>query len=410
MWDAIWIDANLATMAGTASYGAVEDGAVAVERGRIAWVGSRAALPDAPERLARSVHSASGRWITPGLIDCHSHPIYAGERSRDFEMAIAGAGYHDIVAAGGGIVSTVRKTRLASEDELFAGARHRLKLLMAEGVTTTELKSGYGLDVDTEVKQLRVARELGRQLPLRIATTFLGAHAVAPEYEGRPDDYIDFVADVALPTAAREGLVDAVDTALESVSFTAPQVERLFAAAKALGLPVKAHTDQYGPNGGAGIIARQGALSADHLEYASREDVAAMAESGTVAVMLPGANYTVREKRIPPIDWFRDAGVPMAVATNCNPGTSPATSILMMLNMASTLFLMTPEEALAGVTRNAALALGLGGECGTLEAGKAADFVLWSIGRPAELAYRIGYNPCHSVVKAGAVVRVAAEP
>jgi imidazolonepropionase len=408
MWDAIWIDANIATMAGELPYGGIADGALAVEGGRIVWVGPSAALPQPPDRLARTVHSAGGRWITPGLIDCHTHPIFAGERSRDFELSLAGASYQEIVAAGGGILSTVRKTRAAGEEVLFEGARKRLRLLMAEGVTTIEVKSGYGLDVDTEVKLLRIARELGRTLPVRVATTFLGAHAVAPEYAGRPDDYIDFVAGVSLPAAAKQGLVDMVDGALESVSFTAPQMERVFGAAKALGLPVKSHTDQYAAGGGAEIVARNGGISADHLEYVSREGVAAMAEAGTVAVMLPGANYTVREKRVPPIDWFREAKVPMAVATNCNPGTSPATSILMMMNMASTLFRMTPEEALAGVTRNAARALKLDRECGTIAVGKAADFVLWDIGRPAELAYRIGYNPCHQVVKGGAVVHTAA--
>ncbi|MCC7271690.1 MAG: imidazolonepropionase [Alphaproteobacteria bacterium] len=408
MWDTIWTNADLATMAGGAPYGAIPDGAIAAADGRIAWVGPHAALPDAPERLARTVRDAGSRWITPGLIDCHTHAIFAGNRILDFEMALGGAGRQEIIAAGGGIQSTVRNTRAAGEDELFVGARRRLKLLMAEGVTTVEIKSGYGLDIDTEAKQLRVARELGRRLPVTVRTTFLGAHQVAPEYAGRADDYIDWVARVSLPAAARQGLVDMVDGTLEPGHFTPPQIERLFAAAHALGLPVKAHTDQYSDGGGGAVVARNGGLSADHLEYVSRESVAAMAASGTVAVMLPGANYTVREKRVPPIAWFREAGVPMAVATNCNPGTSPATSILMMLNMAATLFRMTPEEALAGVTRNAARALGLVADCGTLEVGKAADLVLWDIERPGELAYRIGWNPCHQVIKAGAVVHTAA--
>ncbi|MGE0718174.1 MAG: imidazolonepropionase [Alphaproteobacteria bacterium] len=410
MWDTIWIDAHLATMAGTERYGSITDGAIATTAGRIAWVGARAALPDRPERLAREVHSADGMWITPGLIDCHTHPIFTGDRILDFEMALEGATRHEIAAAGGGIASTVRNTRAADEATLFAGTRRRLLALMAEGVTTIEVKSGYGLDIDTEVRQLRVARELGRQLPVKIVTSFLGAHQLAPEYAGDPDGYIDFVARTSLPAAARLGLVDMVDGTLESGFFTPPQVERLFAAAHALGLPVKAHTDQYSDGGGAAIVARNHGLSADHLEYVSDAGIAAMAEAGTVAVMLPGANYTVREKQVPPVAKLRAAGVPMAVATNCNPGTSPATSILMMMNMAATLFRMTAEEALAGVTRNAAKALGIAGERGTLEVGKAADFVLWRIERPGELAYRIGWNPCRQVVVAGEIVRVVPEP
>ena len=408
MLDAIWIDANLATMAGRMPYGAIEGGAIGIGGRRIAWVGPQAALPDHPERIAHAVYSAKGGWITPGLIDCHTHIVFAGDRSRDFEMSLEGAA-QAAIAAEGGILSTVRATRAASPEDLFAGATKRLRRLMAEGVTTIEIKSGYGLDVEVESKMLRVARELGERHPVRVATTFLGAHDVPPEFAGRADAYIDFLIETSLPAIAREGLADMVDAALESISFTAPQVERLFAAAKAFGLPVRAHTDQYSDGGGAEVVAHLGGLSADHLEYAARAGVGAMAEAGTVGVMLPGANYTVREKCVPPIAWFREAGVPMAVATNCNPGTSPTTSILMMLNMASTLFRMTPEEGLAGVTRNAAKAIGLLAECGTLEVGKAADFVEWDIGRPAELAYRIGYNPCRRVVKDGAVVQVASE-
>ncbi|MGE0723239.1 MAG: imidazolonepropionase [Alphaproteobacteria bacterium] len=409
MWDAIWTGGNVATMAGRKPYGVIEDGAIAVTDGRIAWIGPRDALPGRAEDLARVVHDARGRWITPGLIDCHTHAIFAGNRTRDFERGIAGASPQEIAASGGGIRFTVAETRGASEAALFEGARRRLRLLMAEGVTTFEVKSGYGLDVDGEIKLLQVARALGAALPVTIRTSFLGAHDLAPEFAGRADDYIDFVARVSLPAAARQGLVDMVDATLEAGFFTAPQIERLFASAKALGLPVRAHTDQYSAGGGAEVVARSGGLSADHLEYVSRPGVRAMAEAGTVAVMLPGANYTVREQQIPPIDWFREDGVPMAVATNCNPGTSPATSILMMLNMACTLFRMTPEEALAGATRNAALALGLQADRGTLEVGKAADLVVWSIDSPGELAYRIGYNPCHHVVRAGAVIHTAPE-
>ena len=404
-WDALWFDARIATMAvGGASYGAIEDAAIAVVDDRIAWLGPVAELPSEPADCAAETHDVGGRWITPGLIDCHSHIVYGGGRAAEFELRLEGASYEEISRAGGGIRSTVAATRAASEEDLFASAALRLADLTAEGVTTVEIKSGYGLDVETEIKMLRVARRLGEALPLTVKTSFLGAHAVPPEYEGRPGDYIDFVCLEALPAAHAEGLVDAVDGFCETIGFTTKQTERLFVAARALDLPVKLHAEQLSDQGGAKLAARFGALSADHLEFLSDDGVEAMAAAGTVAVLLPGAFYFLRETKLPPIDAFRAAGVPIAIATDSNPGSSPVSSLLLMLNMACTLFRMTPEEALAGVTRNAAQALGMAESRGTLEAGKAADFAIWDIERPAELAYRIGANPCHGVVRAGVAI------
>ncbi len=404
-WDSLWTGARLATMTeGGAAYGAVEDGALAVAGGRIAWVGPRADLPGAPRDLARRVVDAGGRWITPALIDCHSHIVYAGNRAGEFEMRLKGASYAEIARAGGGIVSTVRATRAADEETLVALARPRVAGLLAEGVTTIEIKSGYGLDRETEMRMLRAARRIGEELPVTVRTTFLGAHALPPEYADRADDYIDFVCREALPAVHAAGLADAVDAFCETIGFSPAQTERVFAAARALGLPVKLHAEQLSDQGGAMLAARFGALSADHLEYLSEEGAQAMAAAGTVAVLLPGAFYFLRETRLPPVDLLRRAGVPIAIATDSNPGSSPAGSLLLMLNMAATLFRLTPEEALAGATRNAARALGLGDARGTLEAGKAADFVLWDIETPAELAYRIGGNPAAAVVRAGALV------
>ncbi len=404
-WDSLWYGARLATMAlRGAAYGAIEDAAIAVADGRIAWLGPNAELPAAPADCAAEAHDVGGRWITPGLIDCHSHIVYGGGRAAEFELRLDGASYEAISRAGGGIRSTVAATRAANEEDLFASAASRLADLIAEGVTTIEIKSGYGLDVETEVKMLRVARRLGDALPLTVKTSFLGAHAVPPEYEGRSGDYIDFVCLEALPAAHAEGLVDAVDGFCETIGFTTKQTERLFVAARALDLPVKLHAEQLSDQGGAKLAARYGALSADHLEFLSDDGVEAMAAAGTVAVLLPGAFYFLRETKLPPIDSFRAAGVPIAIATDSNPGSSPVTSLLLMLNMACTLFRMTPEEALAGVTRNAAQALGMAESHGTLEVGKAADFVIWDIERPAELAYRIGANPCRGVVRAGVTI------
>lgn len=382
-------------------WGAIRDAALGVKDGRVAWIGPRADLPGPPGSMARAVRDFSGRWITPGLIDCHTHLVHGGDRAREFEMRLQGASYADIARTGGGIVSTVKATRAAAEATLLDSAAKRLAALTAEGVTTIEIKSGYGLDVDSELKQLRVARRLGQQADVSVRTTFLGAHALPVEFEGRADDYIDFICAESLPAAAAAGLADAVDAFCESIAFTPAQTERVFRRAAELGLPVKLHADQLSDLGGAALAARHGALSADHLEYTGEAGVKAMAAAGTVAVLLPGAFYTLREVKLPPIDLFRQYGVPIAIATDSNPGSSPATSILLMLNMACTLFRMTPEEALAGATRNAARALGMQATHGTLAEGKVADFCVWDIADPAELAYRIGFNPLESRVRAG---------
>ena len=406
MWDAIWLNGRLATICGGTPYGAIEDGAIAVAEGCIAWVGPRAELPGAPESLARKVHDLEERWLTPGLIDCHTHLVYGGDRAAEFESRLKGASYAEIAKAGGGIVSTVAATRAAGEDDLLDAARPRLDALLAEGVTAVEIKSGYGLDLENELKQLRVARALGaapgESLAVTVKTTFLGAHALPPEFAERAEDYIDAVV-AMLPEVAASGLADAVDAFCETIAFSPEQTARVFEAARAQGLPVKLHADQLSDLGGAALAARFGALSADHLEYTSADGVAAMAAAGTVAVILPGAFYVLRETQAPPVEALRAAGVPIALATDCNPGSAPVTSLLLMLNMGCTLFRLTPEEALAGVTRHAATALGLGATHGTLEAGKAADFAVWNIERPAELAYRIGFNPLAYAVKDGVV-------
>lgn len=404
-WDRLWINANIAAMTtGGEAYGALVDAAIAVKSGAIAWIDPVKELPAAPEQCADEVHNAGGRWITPGLIDCHTHLVFGGNRAREFEMRLEGASYEEISRAGGGIVSTMRATREADDDELYEAAAPRLRALLAEGVTTVEIKSGYGLETASELKQLRVARRLGDAHPVSVRTSFLGAHAVPPEYQGRQDDYAAHVADEMLPMVARSGLADAVDAFCENIGFTPGETERVFEAARRAGLPVKLHADQLSDLGGAALAAGFDALSADHLEWTSEDGVKAMAGSGTVAVLLPGAFYTLRETRMPPIEGLRRHGVPIAIATDFNPGSSPAPSLLLMLNMACTLFRMTPEEALAGVTRNAARALGLADDRGTLEVGRRADFVLWDIGHPAELSYWVGYNPCHAIVRGGGLV------
>ena len=401
MWDDLWLNGHLAKMtAGAAPYGAVEDGAIAAADGRIAWVGARKDLPGRPEGLARAVHDLQGRWLTPGLIDCHTHIVHGGDRAQEFELRLQGATYEEIARAGGGIRSTVDKTRSADESTLLASAEARLAPLKAEGVTTIEVKSGYGLDSANEAKMLRVARQLSG---VTVRTSFLGAHALPPEFAERNTDYIDLVIEEMLP--AVDGLADAVDAFCEKIAFSPEETRRVFAAAVARGLPVKLHADQLSDLSGAALAAEFGALSADHLEYTSPSGVAAMAGAGTVAVLLPGAFYFLREKQLPPVDALRKAGVPIAIASDNNPGSSPVTSLLLMLNMAATLFRMTPEEALIGVTRAAASALGLGTSHGTLEVGKAADFAIFQVARPAELAYRIGYNPCAGRVRAGRVDR-----
>jgi len=399
--DDLWINARLASMVPGTAYGAIENGAIAVSAGRIAWAGARKDLPLGLIGSATREHDAGGRWITPGLIDCHTHLVYAGSRAIEFERRLNGATYEEIAAAGGGIRSTVAATRAASEAALLDASTPRLKALAAEGVTTIEIKSGYGLETGTEAKMLRVARALGERLPVTVRATFLGAHALPPEFEGRPDAYIAEICDRMLPEIAHAGLADAVDAFCEQIAFNASQTERVFQAAEKLGLPLKLHAEQLSNQGGARLAARYRALSADHLEYADEEDVLALARAGTVAVLLPGAFYFLRETRVPPVEALRRHGVAMAVATDCNPGSSPMNSLLLALNMACTLFRLTPEEALAGATRVAARALGLAQEAGTLEAGKIADFALWDIERPADIAYGIGVNRCHGVVKRG---------
>jgi imidazolonepropionase len=393
MRDTVWVNVNLATMVG--GYGAIEDGALAIEGGRIAWVGKRSELPTTP---ARETRDGGGRWLTPGLIDCHTHLVFSGERWREFALRLEGASYEEIARAGGGIVATVAATRAASEEALFASAAKRLAPFLAEGVTTVEVKSGYGLELESELKMLRVARRLGRELPVDVRTTFLGAHALPPEYKGRQGAYVDLVADTMIPAVAHHGLADAIDAFCEGIAFTPDETERVFQAARAAALPVKLHADQLTDSGGAALAASYEALSADHLECTTEAGVEAMAAAGTVAVLLPGANYFLRESRKPPVELFRKHGVPIAIASNCNPGSSPALSLLLMLSMASTLFRLTPEEALAGVTRNAAKALGLD-DRGVLAPGKRADLALWEVAHPAELSYWIGGNPCVEVVR-----------
>lgn len=397
-WDRLWVNVRLATMVeGGAPYGAVESGALAITNGLIAFVGRAADLPSG--HSASEVIDAGGRWLTPGLIDCHTHIVFGGDRIDEFEARLTGSSYEQIARAGGGILSTVRATRAASEDELVESAAPRLRQLIADGVTTVEIKSGYGLDTDNELKMLRVARRLGRELPIDVRTTFLGAHALPPEFAHDRSGYLDLVCNEMLPSAAEQGLVDAVDAFCETIGFTEHETARLFDTAARLGIKVKLHADQLSDGGGAELAARYRALSADHVEWTSPEGVSAMKEAGTVAVLLPGAFHTLRETRLPPIDAFRATGVPMAVATDCNPGTSPARSMLLMLNLACTLFRLTPEEALAGVTRNAAKALGLD-DRGTLEVAKRADLVVWDITSPAELCYWLGGRPELSVIRA----------
>ncbi len=384
---------DAATMEG--GYGLIRDAAIMVENGRVAWVGPRAQAP-----AAERTRAMGGCLVTPALIDCHSHIVFGGDRAGEFEMRLEGASYEEVARAGGGIVSTVRDTRAASEAELLAGALTRVDAMIAEGVGVIEVKSGYGLDVEAEMRMLRVARRIAAERPVHIRTTWLAAHALPPEYEGRADAYIDEVCIAGLRAAHAAGLVDAVDGFCESIAFDAGQIARVFDAAEALGLPVKLHAEQLSHMGGAALAARYGALSADHVEYATAEDARAMAAAGTVAVILPGAFYTLRETQAPPIEAFRAAGVEMALATDCNPGSSPLTSPLLAMNMGCTLFRMTPAEALAGVTRVAARALGLTDQ-GRIAPGCRADLAVWDIGEPAELAYRIGFNPLNRRIFSG---------
>jgi imidazolonepropionase len=393
----LWRNARLATLTGPNGWGLIERGAMLADGAILRWVGDEAALASGVQVDAE--HDLAGALVTPGLVDCHTHLVYAGSRAREFELRLEGASYEDIARAGGGIRSTVAATRGASDAALWAGARRRALALMAEGVTTLEVKSGYGLSAEHEARCLRVARRLGRELPLSVRSTSLAAHALPPEFDGRADDYIDAVC-TWLPALQAEGLVDAVDAFCERIGFTPAQTRRVFEAAHALQLPVKLHAEQLSDQGGAQLAAEFGALSCDHLEYLSQAGVQAMARSGTVAVLLPGAYYFLRETRLPPLAALRAASVPIAIATDHNPGSSPTLSPLLMLNMACTLFRLTPEEALRGMTVNGARALGLA-DRGRLAAGQRADFVAWPLDHPAELAYPFGQHPSIRVVQAG---------
>ena len=398
-FDRVWVDAHLCTMAprGDDPLGIIEDGAIAAKDGRIAWVGRRADLPGAAAVTTR----CDGAWILPGLIDCHTHIVFGGNRAREFEMRLQGASYEEIAQAGGGILSTVRATRAADEDALATSALPRLDALLAEGVTTVEVKSGYGLDLPTEARMLRAARRLGRERAVSVVTSCLAAHAVPPEFAGRRADFARHVAEAIIPAIAAEGLADAVDAFTDSaIAFTAEETGWVFEAAQRAGLRVKLHADQLRDDGGAALAARYGALSADHIEYANAEGIAAMAKAGTVGVLLPGAFYFIRETRQPDIAAMRAAGLRIALSTDLNPGSSPALSLLLMLNMGCTLFRLTVAEALASVTRHAAAALGLA-DRGTLAPGLRCDLALYAVSRPAELCYWIGRNPCVARVVAG---------
>ncbi len=403
LWDALLVDARLATLAGDAGYGLIESGAIGWKDSVITFVGSMDALPGKAETLAERVDSAHGALVTPGLIDCHTHLVFASDRAHEFELRLQGASYEDIAKAGGGILSSVRATRAASEDELLAASLPRARALLRDGVTTLEIKSGYGLDTETEMKMLRVARRIGVELGICVRTTFLGAHALPPEYAGRADDYIDYVCNAMLPAVAAAGLADAVDAFCEGIGFSLAQTQRVFDAATAHGLPVKLHAEQLSHLGGAALAARYQALSADHLEYITDDDVRAMAASGTVAVLLPGAFVCLRETKLPPIDSLRAHGVAIAVATDCNPGTSPLLSLRLAMALACAQFRLMPEEALRGATVNAALALGLH-DRGTLQVGQRADLVLWDARDPAELCYWLGGTPARRVIIGGAAI------
>ncbi|ASV36220.1 imidazolonepropionase [Pseudomonas sp. NS1(2017)] len=398
----LWQHCHVATMA-QGKYSIIEDAAMVTVGSLIEWIGPRSQAPTADYA---QVHDLQGAWVTPGLIDCHTHTVFGGNRSGEFEQRLEGVSYAEIAAKGGGIASTVRATRAATEDELFASAEKRLRSLLRDGVTTVEIKSGYGLDLANERKMLRVARRLGEALPVSVRATCLAAHALPPEYKDRADDYIEHICAEMLPALAAEGLVDAVDAFCEYLAFSTEQVERVFKVAQQLGLPVKLHAEQLSSLHGSSLAARYQALSADHLEFMTEEDAIAMAAAGTVAVLLPGAFYFLRETQLPPMDALRKHGVKIAIASDLNPGTSPALSVRLMLNMACTLFRMTPEEALAGATQHAATALGMGDTHGSLEVGKVADFVAWQIDRPADLAYWLGGELDKRVVRHGVDVTV----
>jgi imidazolonepropionase len=402
-WDQVWIGANIATMAGTAPYGSIENAALAIKGERIAWVGAAAEGRRRAQAQGLAIRDAAGLWITPGLIDCHTHLVYGGNRVEEFEQRLCGVSYEEIARAGGGIQSTVRATRSSSKDSLYESALSRLKFLMAEGVTTIEIKSGYGLELAAERRLLEVARELGENMPISVKKTFLGLHSLPPEFAAQRQRFVDEVSGPWLDSLAAANLVDAVDSFCENIAFSLAETEQFLQAAKKLGIGAHVHAGQLSDMGGAQLAARYSALSADHLEYLSADGARAMAAAGTVAVLLPTAYFTLRQTVPPPVAALRDAGVPLAVATDSNPGTSPCTSILLALSMACTLFGLTPEEALAGVTRNAAQALGVRNEVGTIEVGKRADLAFWRVERPAQLCYGLGGNPCAAVMYRGKI-------
>lgn len=401
-WDTLWFNARIATMENCdRPYGLLKEGAVAVRGETIVWVGKTVEIPPEKRDSCRQLFDCQGKLLTPGLIDCHTHLVYGGDRVNEFEMRLNGANYVDISRAGGGIVSTVKATRAASEALLLTLAKSRVASFLSEGVTTLEIKSGYGLDQINEMKMLRVARQLGAELPVDIVTSFLGAHATPPEYSGAEDDYINYLCDDVLPAVVAENLADSVDAFCENIAFSAAQVQRVFEAAKRHGLSIKLHAEQLSDQKGALMAAKMGALSVDHIEYLAEEDIATLKKHGTVAVLLPGAFYFLGETTVPPVGALRKHGVPIAIASDSNPGSSPVSSLLLMLNMACTLFKLTPEESLAGVTRNAAKALGIDDQVGSIEEGKLANLVLWNLSNPAELSYRIGHNPCGQVMYRG---------
>lgn len=401
MFDTLWKNIHIATMTAGGGYGIINNGAIGIKDARIAWIGAEKDLPGVADQISDYVYDGEGKWATPGLVDCHTHLAYAGNRSAEFEQRLQGVSYADIARAGGGIASSMKSVRETSEDVIFDQTLFRLLTLFRQGVTTFEIKSGYGLDTENEAKLLRVATRLRNDFGFRVQRTFLGAHALPPEFQGRADDYIDLICTDMLPRLAAEGLVDAVDGFCENIAFTTGQIQRVFDTARALGLPVKLHAEQLSNQHGARLAAQYQALSADHLEYLDEDGVRAMKDAGTVAVLLPGAFYFLRETQLPPIDLLRQYGVPMAVATDHNPGTSPCLSLTLMMNMACTLFRLTPEESLAATTRHAAQALGMQDLIGTLETGKAADFVLWDITHPRDLCYIFGNNPAMGVIKDG---------
>ncbi|AZQ83014.1 imidazolonepropionase [Colwellia sp. Arc7-635] len=403
-WQTLWTNVNLATMtAGAESYAAIEHGAIAIANGKIAWLGTQAELPTFDAEIV-TVIDGKGAWLTPGLVDCHTHIVYGGNRANEFEMRLEGKSYAEIANAGGGIVSTVKATRAASEDELFNSALKRLTTLHQQGVTTIEIKSGYGLDTINEIKMLNVAGKLGQTLPVTVQRTFLGAHALPIEYKDRADDYIALVCEEMIPQIASNKLADAVDVFCEGIGFSLAQTEKVFAAAKVHGLPIKVHAEQLSNLGGTELAAYYQALSSDHVEFLDEAGVVAMKAADMTAVLLPGAFYFLRETQLPPMELLRKHGVSMAIATDANPGSSPINSLQLMLNMACTLFRLTPVEALAGVTCNGAKALGLSSKKGQLTVGYDADIACWDINQPAELCYQFGVNPLRHLMQAGKIV------